>query len=63
VSQKFYGTINGKISAVMGCIQVDVWARNLLDKDYATFYFETMGRGYMQKGRPAQLGVDLRFRF
>lgn len=63
VSQKFYATVNGKISAVMGIAQIDFWARNLLDKDYSTFYFETMGRGYMQKGRPVQAGVDLRLRF
>ena len=26
-------------------------------------YFETMNKGFMQKGRPAQFGIDLRCRF
>ena len=42
---------------------ISFWARNFLDKDYAAFYFETMNKGFMQKGRPAQFGIDLRCRF
>ena len=63
VSQSFYGTLNTRASIVMKDVQVDFWAKNLLDKDYATFYFESMGSSYMQKGRPMQLGVDLRYKF
>ena len=63
VSQSFYGTVNARISALFGNIQVDVWGQNIFDKEYATFYFESMKRGFKQKGRPAQVGVDLRWRF
>ena len=39
-------------------------ARHFLHhKDYAAFYFETMNKGFMQKGRPVQFGIDLRCRF
>ena len=31
---------------------ISFWARNFLNKDYAAFYFETMNKGFMQKGRP-----------
>ncbi|MDL2213649.1 TonB-dependent receptor [Bacteroides sp. OttesenSCG-928-E20] len=64
VSQSFYGTVNARISAMLGSnIQVDVWGQNIFDEDYTTFYFESMQKGFMQKGRPAQVGVDVRLRF
>ena len=43
--------------------QIDFWVRNALDKEYASFYFESMGNGFMQKGRPVQAGIELRCRF
>lgn len=63
VSQAFYGTLNGRLSLQKGNGQIDFWVRNALDKDYATFYFESMGNGFMQKGRPIQAGIELRCRF
>lgn len=63
VSQSFYGTLNGRISFQKGRGQIDFWVRNALDKDYAAFYFESMGNGFMQKGRPVQAGIELRCRF
>lgn len=63
VSQSFYGTLNGRVSFQKGRGQVDFWVRNALDKDYAAFYFESMGNGFMQKGRPVQAGIELRCRF
>ncbi len=63
VSQSFYGTLNGRVSFQKGRGQIDLWVRNALDKDYAAFYFESMGNGFMQKGRPVQAGIELRCRF
>ena len=63
VSQSFYGTLNGRVSLQKGRGQIDFWVRNALDKDYAAFYFESMGNGFMQKGRPIQAGIELRCRF
>ncbi len=63
VSQSFYGTLNGRLSLQKGNGQIDFWVRNALDKDYAAFYFESMGNGFMQKGRPIQAGIELRCRF
>lgn len=63
VSQSFYGTVNARVSMLTGPVQVDIWGRNIFDKEYATFYFESMNKGFMQQGRPAQFGVDLRLRF
>lgn len=62
VSQSFYGILNGRLSLQKGNGQIDFWVRNALDKDYAAFYFESMGNGFMQKGRPIQAGIELRCR-
>lgn len=63
VSQSFYGTLNWRTNLEMGNAMVSLWARNFLNKDYAAFYFETMNKGFMQKGRPMQFGIDIRCRF
>lgn len=63
VSQSFYGTLNGRVSLVKGNGEVDFWVRNALDKQYDTFYFESMKSGFKQKGRPVQFGVEVRCRF
>ena len=62
-SQPFYGTLNARISLERGQGAVALWVRNALDKDYASFYFESMGNKFMQRGRPLQAGIELRCRF
>lgn len=62
-SQSFYGTLNGRVSLEKGNGSIALWVRNALDKDYAAFYFESMGNGFMQKGRPVHFGIDVRCRF
>lgn len=62
-SQALYGTLNGRISVNKGNSQIALWANNILNKDYQAFYFETMGRGFMQSGRPIQAGIDIRYCF
>jgi len=63
VKQNFYGTLNGVLSFIKGGGQVDLWVRNALNEKYNTFYFESMGNGFAQKGRPVHFGVNLRCRF
>ena len=62
-SQNFYATLNGYISLKAKNVQIDLWGRNLTDHEYTTFYFETMGRGYEQRCKPLQMGVDVRLHF
>lgn len=63
VSQSFYGTLNGRISLQAKALQIDFWGRNLTNKDYTTFYFESMERGFEQRSKPLQLDVDVRYHF
>ena len=62
-SQDFYTSLNGYISLKTQAIQIDLWGRNLTNNDYTTFYFESMGRGYEQRCKPLQVGVDVRLHF
>lgn len=62
-SQALYGTLNGRLSLNKGNGQIGIWVNNALNKDYQAFYFETMSRGFAQKGRPVQVGIDVRCRF
>ena len=55
--------LNGYISLKTQSVQIDLWGRNLTDNEYTTFYFETMGRGYEQRCKPLQVGVDVRLHF
>lgn len=61
--QPFYGTLNARLSLEKGQGALALWVRNALNKDYASFYFESMGNRFMQRGRPLQAGVELRCRF
>ena len=73
VSQKFYGLLGGRITYSMGKkktsksgyagFEVSLWFSNILDKDYALFYFDSGNAGFMQRGRPSQAGIDLRLKF
>ncbi len=63
VSQPFYGTLNARLSLCKGNGQIDFWVQNLLDKDYTTFYFESLSNGFAQKGDPIRAGIELRCRF
>ena len=62
-SQALYGTLNGRVNFNKGNGQLAFWINNALNTDYQAFYFETMNRGFAQKCRPLQVGVDIRCRF
>ena len=62
-SQDFYATLNGYVSLKTKSVQIDLWGRNLTDNEHTTFYFESMGRGYEQRCKPLQVGVDVRLHF
>ena len=44
-------------------VQVELWGRNITNSKYDTFLFESMHRTFTQKGKPAQVGIDLRWHF
>jgi len=61
--QPFYATLNAHATMKMNHIAVCLWWRNILDKQYQTFYFSELGSNFAQYGSPAQAGIDVRLSF
>lgn len=62
-SQGYYQTLSARAILQTKHIQFELWGKNITDTKYNTFYFESMGRGFAQHSKPAQLGIDLRWHF
>lgn len=63
ISQSVYALLGARISYVLPHLEFTLWGKNLTDKRYDAFYFESMSRGYAQHGHPLQVGIDVRLRF
>lgn len=63
VSQPYYGVFNGKVSFVKNNISVDLWAKNIGEKDYIAYYFASTVGEFVQKGRPFTCGVNMNLKF
>ena len=63
VYQDFYGVLNAKAGITKGFLGLSFWMKNILNQEYAAFYFESMGRSLAQKGKPMLWGIDLNLRF
>lgn len=57
--QDFYGLLDGRISFVKNKWQFDIWGSNLLSTNYEAFYFEALGKKFVQMGKPLQVGIKL----
>ncbi len=64
-AQKFYAVLGAHARFDMGCVDVDLWGKNLTDTSYSTFaLFSPDTKRYIgQRGLPLQLGVDVRLHF
>ncbi len=60
VSEPFYALLGARLSYQTPRFTVTLWGKNLLDKDYSTFYFESASRGFEQRAKPARVGVDVK---
>ena len=61
--QDYYGVTNGQISFLRSDLRLDLWVKNIFDQHYNTFYFESLGTAFAQKGRPRQIGLTVRYLF
>jgi outer membrane receptor protein involved in Fe transport len=59
VAQPFYGQLNGRIALTKGITTFALWGKNMTNTEYTAFYFESMGTGFAQKGRPFTAGASL----
>jgi outer membrane receptor protein involved in Fe transport len=61
-SQGFYGTTNARLLFEKNIFGLEFWGKNIFDRNYDAFYFESMGNSFVQKGRPVQIGATLRLK-
>lgn len=62
-SQAIYTTLSSHLLLNLGACEVNLWGKNLTNKHYTAFYFESMNRKFAQKGKPIQVGFDVRLKF
>ncbi len=48
-----------KIGIAKNNVELEIWGKNLLNTYYHTFYFESFGNQFFQKGKPFQWGVSV----
>jgi len=63
VNQHYYGLVNGKVSARMKSLTVDLWIKNATSKEYTAFYLESLGSSFGQKGKPMTFGATVSYSF
>ncbi|MDR1103711.1 MAG: TonB-dependent receptor [Tannerella sp.] len=63
ITQPFYAVVNAQAGVHRGIMSLYVWAKNLTGTDYTAFYFESLNKPYMQKGKPLQLGAKINIAF
>lgn len=59
MSQGYYGTFNATLGLEKGIFSVNVWGKNIFDREYNTFVFETGKQYFGQMGKPARWGASL----
>ncbi|MGL5318166.1 MAG: TonB-dependent receptor [Bacteroidales bacterium] len=61
--QPFYTTCDAKVSLHKSIVRLDLWAKNIFNTKYQTFYFESMGSPFAQLGKPFEFGADIVVQF
>lgn len=59
MSQPFYGLFSASLSWEKGHFGASIWSKNLLDKEYKTFYFNSIDNDFFAEGKPLQFGASL----
>ncbi len=61
--QKFYALLGAHARLDFGCVNVNVWGRNLTNTGYNTFLVNSavdgVERSFSQRGTPVQIGIDV----
>ena len=57
--QKFYGLLSASVKLDTGKLSYTLWSSNLTGTEYNTFYFMSMERSFVQRGKPRLFGVSV----
>lgn len=61
-SQPFYTLLGARASINTQCFNIMLWGKNLTNRHYNTFFFESASRSYEQHSKPLQVGVDIQIK-
>ena len=59
LSQPFYSLWSASLAWTKGHYGVSLWAKNIFDKEYRTYYFRSIGNDFFALGKPLQFGVTM----
>lgn len=61
IDQPFYALMGASVNLCTKLADIELWGENLTATKYSTFYFESIGHSFLQRGTPRRIGVTLRF--
>lgn len=61
--QNFYALPGASITANRGWLELEAWMENISGTKYDTFYFESIGNRFLQRGKPRLFGMTVRLNF
>lgn len=61
--QSWYGVVNLMLTFEVRNLFIDLWSNNLTSTRYHAFSFQALGNHYVQEGKPAVFGINIRHRF
>ncbi|MCM1293823.1 MAG: TonB-dependent receptor [Bacteroides sp.] len=61
VRQPFYALAGLSVNMHTPIADFELWGENLTKTKYSTFYFESIGNRFVQRGNPRRFGVTVRF--
>lgn len=62
-AQDYYNILDFKVGLMSKNLGLDFWFKNILNTGYESFYFQSLGREYVQLGKPMHFGVRLSANF
>lgn len=62
-SQPFYAQLGASVRADRGWLSLEAWTENLTGTKFDTFYFESIGNRFLQRGKPRRYGITVRLAF
>lgn len=61
VKQPLYVTLGANLLLDWGKFDLKIWGENITSTKYDTFYFVSIGNAFVQRGRPWNAGITLRY--
>lgn len=62
-TQPFYAQLGASVTASKGWLSFEAWMENITGTKFNTFYFQSVGNTFVQRGKPRRFGITLRVNF